>query len=98
MHHLRAGGWDGVRVNAFRGELRTQWFPVPAARRLAEVGAPGWAVEIFDCLRAVNGGTLSGFFDVFAWREPGGGPPALEVRVKTMCRTPRITASSTAPG
>jgi hypothetical protein len=71
VHHLRAGGWDGVWVNAFRGELRTQWFPAPAARRLAEVGAPGWAVEIFDCLRAANGGTLSGFFDVFAWRETG---------------------------
>ena len=28
-------------------------------------------MEIFDCLRAANGGTLSGFFDVFAWREPG---------------------------
>ena len=71
VHHLRAGGWDGVWVNAFRGELRTQWFPAPAARRLAETGAPGWAVEIFDRLRAANGGTLSGFFDVFAWREPG---------------------------
>jgi hypothetical protein len=71
VHHLRADGWDGVWVNAFRGELRTQWFPVPAARRLAEVGAPVWAVEIFDCLRAANGGTLSGFFDVFAWRDPG---------------------------
>jgi hypothetical protein len=71
VHHLRAGGWDGVWVNAFRGELRTQWFPAPAARRLAEVGAPGWAVGIFDCLRAANGGTLSGFFDVFAWRDPG---------------------------
>ena len=71
VHHLRAGGWDGVWVNAFRGELRAQWFPAPAARRLAEIGAPRWAVEIFDCLRAANGGTLSGFFDVFAWREPG---------------------------
>ena len=28
-------------------------------------------MEIFDRLRAANGGTLSGFFDVFAWREPG---------------------------
>ena len=71
VHHLRAGGWDGVWVNAFRSELRTRWFPAPAARRLAEAGAPRWAVEIFDCLRAANGGTLSGFFDVFAWREPG---------------------------
>ena len=71
VHHLRAGGWDGVWVNAFRGELRTHWFPAPAARRLAEAGAPVWAVEIFDCLHAANGGTLSGFFDVFAWREPG---------------------------
>ena len=71
VHRLRARGWDGVWVNAFRGELRTQWFPAPAARRLAEAGAPGWAAEIFDRLRAANGGTLSGFFDVFAWREPG---------------------------
>ena len=71
VHHLRAGGWDGVWVNAFRGELRTQWFSAPAARRLAEVGAPEWAAEIFDRLRAANGGTLSGFFDVFTWREPG---------------------------
>jgi hypothetical protein len=71
VHHLRAGGWDGVWVNAFRGELRTQWFPAPAARRAAEAGAPGWAAEIFECLRVANGGTLSGFFDVFAWREPG---------------------------
>ena len=51
--------------------MRTQWFPAPAARRLAEASAPGWATEIFECLRAANGGTLSGFFDVFAWREPG---------------------------
>ena len=71
MHHLQAGGWNGVWVNAFRGELRTRWFPAPAARQLAEVGAPGWAVETFGRLRAANGGTLSGFFDVFAWREPG---------------------------
>ena len=34
-------------------------------------GQYGGAVEIFDRLRAANGGTLSGFFDVFAWREPG---------------------------
>ena len=71
VHHLRDVGWDGVWVNAYRSELRTQWFPAPAARRLAETGAPGWAVDLFDRLRAPNGGTLSGFFDVFAWREPG---------------------------
>jgi hypothetical protein len=29
------------------------------------------AVEAFDRLRAANGGSLGGFFDVFAWREPG---------------------------
>ena len=71
VHHLQARGWGGVWVNAFRGELRTQWFPAPAARQLAEAGAPGWAAETFGRLRAANGGTLSGFFDVFAWREPG---------------------------
>jgi len=40
VHHLQARGWNGVWVNAFRGELRTQWFPAPATRQLAEVGAP----------------------------------------------------------
>ena len=71
VDRLRADGWRGVWVNAFRGELRAEWFPAPAAMTLAEAGAPGWAVEIFDGLRAANGGTLGGFFDVFAWREPG---------------------------
>ena len=71
VHHLRAGGWDGVWVNAFGRELRTQWFEAPAARTLAEAGAPEWAVAVFDDLYAANGRTLAGFLDVFAWREPG---------------------------
>ena len=71
VHHLRSGGWDGVWVNAFGRELRTQWFPAPAARALAEAGAPEWSAVIFDDLHTANGGTLAGFFDVFAWREPG---------------------------
>jgi len=71
LDHLRGDGWRGAWVNAFRGELRSQWFPAPAARAPAEAGAPRWAAEIFGRLRAANGGTLSGFFDVFAWREPG---------------------------
>ena len=58
-------------MNAFRSELRTEWFPAPAGKTLAETGAPAWAVEAFERLRAVNGGTLGGFFDVYAWREPG---------------------------
>ncbi len=70
VDHLRGDGWRGVRVNAFRGGLRPEWF-LPAPRTLAEAGAPRWAVEVFGRLRAANGGTLSGFFDVFAWREPG---------------------------
>ena len=40
VHHLQAHSWNGVWVNAVRGELRTQWFPASAARQLAEVGAP----------------------------------------------------------
>jgi hypothetical protein len=45
--------------------------PAPAVKTLAQTGAPTWAVEAFDRLRAANGGTLGGFFDIFAWREPG---------------------------
>ena len=72
MHHLRDQGWHGVWVNSFGPrELRSEWFPAPAAKTLVETGAPDWAVEAFDRLRAANGGSLGGFFDVFAWREPG---------------------------
>ena len=34
-------------------------------------GAPIWLIEIFERLLAANGGELGGFFDVFAWRQPG---------------------------
>ena len=64
-------GWHGIWVNSYRRELRSEWFPAPAVRTLAETGAPIWAVEVFDRLRVANGGSLGGFFDVFAWREPG---------------------------
>jgi hypothetical protein len=71
VDHMRADGWQGVWVNAFRSELRSEWFPAPAVKTLAQAGAPDWAVGAFERLRAANGGTLGGFFDVFAWREPG---------------------------
>lgn len=69
--HLRHEGWHGVWVNAFERRLRTAWFPAPAFATLAAAGAPPWASAIFDRLLAANGGKLSGFFDVFAWRKPG---------------------------
>ena len=72
VDHLRRDGWDGVWVSAFGGSwLCAEWFLAPSFRTLAEAGAPVWAAEIFDQLRTANGGKLSGFFDVFAWREPG---------------------------
>jgi hypothetical protein len=72
VHHLRDDGWRGVWVNSFGPrELRSEWFPAPAAKTLAQTGAPDWAVGAFERLRAANGGTLGGFFDVFAWLEPG---------------------------
>jgi hypothetical protein len=65
------GGWGAVWVSAFGpGELLSAWFPAPGFRTLAEAAAPARAVEIFERLRAANGGKLRGFFDVFAWREP----------------------------
>jgi len=71
IDHLRHDGWDGVWVSAFGAHLRAEWFPAPAFRTIAEAGAPPWAVEIFEQLRAANDGKLGGFFDVFVWREPG---------------------------
>ena len=72
VHHLRDDGWDGLWVSAYGPrELRSKWFPAPAVKTITETGAPRWAIEIFDRLRAANRGKLDGFFDVFAWREPG---------------------------
>jgi hypothetical protein len=72
LDHLRQEGWHGgVWVNAFGNELRPAWFPAPGFRAPGQAGAPPWAARIFDELRAANGGKLTGFFDVFAWREPG---------------------------
>jgi hypothetical protein len=86
VDHLRSEGWDGVWVSAFGNRLRREWFPAPSYRTLAECGAPAWAVAIFERLRAANDGKLSGFFDAFAWRDPG------EVRfIETKVGLDRIT-------
>ena len=51
-------------VVAFIEAFREEFGVGPACRALRQ------AVEAFERLRAANGGTFSGFFDVFAWREP----------------------------
>jgi hypothetical protein len=71
LDHLRRDGWHGVWMNLFGRELRAEWFPAASIRTIAETGAPIWLVEIFERLVAANGGKLGGFFDVFAWRQPG---------------------------
>jgi hypothetical protein len=44
VHHLRDVGWDGVWVNAYRSELRTQWCCPPrlpgGSPRPARPGGP----------------------------------------------------------
>ena len=88
VDRLRGEGWDGVWVSAFGNRLRREWFPAASFRTLAECGAPAWAIAIFDRLRAANDGRLSGFFDVFAWRDPG------EVRfIETKVGRDRITST-----
>jgi hypothetical protein len=47
-------------VNAFRSELRTEWFPAPAVKTLAETGAPAWAVRNrYVCESALTPATSS---------------------------------------
>ena len=72
VHHLCDDGWQGVWVSAFNPQrLFFEWPPGTGVETIAQTGAPMWAVEVFDRLRAANRGKLDGFFDVFAWREPG---------------------------
>ena len=67
---LGAAGWQGAWISAFGGFVRRQRFPEPHFSTIAAAGATPWAAEIFDAVKDANSGTLSGFFDVFAWREP----------------------------
>lgn len=53
MEHLRGDGWRGVWVNAFRGELRSEWFPPPAVKTLAE-GTDGRHVPGSETVPAAN--------------------------------------------
>lgn len=71
VSELALTGWHGVWVSAFGNFLRREWFPAPAFRTIAAAGAARWAAEIFDAVKVANGRRLAGFFDVFAWREPG---------------------------
>lgn len=66
VDHWRGQGWQGLWVSAFGGQLRTRWFPAAPVTSPAGAGAPAWAAGAFDRLRAANGGSLGGFFDVFA--------------------------------
>ena len=51
-------------------QLRTRWFPAEGFKTISQAGAPAWAADVFNRLRAANGDRLGGFFDVFAWRDP----------------------------
>jgi hypothetical protein len=55
-------GWEAAWVSAFAGaQLRTRWFPAEGFRTIGEAGAPARAADVFERLRAANGGTLGGF-------------------------------------
>jgi VRR-NUC domain len=53
------------------GTLFSEWPPGQGVRAIAQAGAPSLAAEIFDRLLDANRRSFGGFFDVFAWREPG---------------------------
>jgi hypothetical protein len=72
LYHLRGSGWDGVWVSAYSpAALFSEWPPGRGVKAIAQAGAPPWAAEIFDRLLDANRRSFGGFFDVFAWREPG---------------------------
>ena len=46
VHHLRAGGWDGVWVNAFRGERRMSLWSIMVINLQAHGSGGGWRVAL----------------------------------------------------
>jgi len=69
--NLRDEGWHGVWcAPTDPASCGPSGFPASAVKTISQTGAPMWAVEVFDRLRAANGGNLDGFFRNFARRDP----------------------------
>ncbi len=71
VDHLRGDGWRGRLGECLPRRAAVRVVPRPGD---TDTGRGGRAVVGRGDLRpsqAANGGTLSGFFDVFAWWEPG---------------------------
>ena len=68
LRYLQRDGWDGVWLDAFhsRGQNKKFWSGMPFK---GQATLPLHAEQLYDKIVAKNGGKLSGFFDVFAWKD-----------------------------
>ncbi|HKU49564.1 MAG TPA: VRR-NUC domain-containing protein [Nitrososphaera sp.] len=71
LRYLEKDQWKGVWVDSFHSHGRTDvlWSGMPPTG--VPPALPPKASEKFQAIKEQNGGRLSGFFDVFAWKEGG---------------------------
>jgi hypothetical protein len=71
LRYLEKDQWKGVWVDAFHSHGRTDvlWSGMPPVG--VAPALPPRVSEKFQAIKEKNGGKLSGFFDVFAWKGEG---------------------------
>ena len=71
LRYLEKDQWKGVWVDSFhsRGHKDILWSGMPPTG--VAPALPPRPAEKFSAIKEKNGGSLSGFFDVFAWRDDG---------------------------
>lgn len=86
LRYLEKDQWKGVWVDSFHshGSKNVLWSGMPPTG--VAPALPTKAAAKFQAIKEKNGGTLSGFFDVFAWK--GDGDELMFVEYKGRGDTP----------
>jgi hypothetical protein len=82
LRYLEKDGWNGVWVDAFHSSRAKDvlWSDMPP-KGLASPLPPN-VLTMFKTIKEKNGGKLSGFFDVFAWKGDGNDYLFIEYKGK----------------
>lgn len=70
LRYLQKDGWDGVWVDAFHSRGNNKKFWSSLSDR-GQASLPTHAQELFNKILSKNDGKISGFFDVFVWKDGG---------------------------
>jgi hypothetical protein len=82
LGYLEKDGWCGVWVDSFHSSKNNDKLWVEMPPKGSAPGFPPRVQERFNAIKQKNGGKLSGFFDVFAWKGDGDDYVFIEYKGK----------------